>query len=319
MNAPIPFHRFTAKVLHVYAGPGHAKRTLTKMRHILGLIAGLGVQSTAGLTTELMARFVVKRARTVNPNTIRGDLSYLSAACSFAVEEGWLDHVPRWKRVRPRRKKPAVFTAHSIADVARVLELLRSRSGSWQGSRLYTLAFTIAYTGLRRDEALTLQVQDVDLTTGLLTVSDRQQRKTEASAAAVPIPPELCKVLEAWLPRCGCAWVFPGVRRQGPWTGGKCGERACDRIRQAGQEVGVAGLTLLSLRHAFATHARRQWGLSEIQLADVLRHTSPATQKWYVHEGLLGGPGREREPGQLQLPGPPSIEEQARLQTINCG
>ena len=254
MPSPIPFHRFTALILRVYAGPGHAKRTLTKMQHVLSLVAGLGVKTTVDLTTELVARFVAERARTVNANTIRGDLSYLSAACSFAVEEGWLDHVPRWKRVRPRRKKPAISTAHSIADVARVLELLRSRSGSWSGSRLYTLACAIAYTGLRRDEALTLQVQDVDLTAGLLTVSDRQQRKTEASAAAVPIPPELGDVLRVWLPRCGCAWVFPGVRRQGPWTGGKCGERACDRIRQAGQEVGVAGLTLLSLRHAFATH-----------------------------------------------------------------
>ena len=76
------------------------------------------------------------------------------------------------------------------------------------------------------------------------------------------------------------------IKGRQAWTR-KCGERACDRIRQAGQEVGVAGFTLLSLRHSFATHARRHWGLSAIELADVLRHTSPATQRWYVHEGRL--------------------------------
>ena len=255
------------------------------MRHILHLVAGLGVRTTADLTTELVAQFVTLRAKSVNPNTILGDLSYLSAACSFAVEEGWLDHVPRFKRVRPQRVNPAASKVHSIVDVARVLEHLGQAAGSWAGHRLHALAATVAYTGLRRDEALTLMVEDVNLADGLLSVSDRQRRKTEASAAAVPIPPELGEILRGWLPRCGSEWLFPGVRRQGPWTGGTCGERACDRIRQAGREVGIEGFTLISLRHSFATHARRQWGLSALELADVLRHTSPVTQQWYVHEG----------------------------------
>jgi integrase len=127
-------------------------------------------------------------------------------------------------------------------------------------------------------------VIDVDLDASLLTVSDRERRKTERSAAAVPIPPELVEILRAWIPRCASRWVFPGIRRKGPWTGGACGERACDQIRQAGQDVGVAGLTLMSLRHTWATHARRTWGLSEIEVATVLRHSSPATQAWYVHD-----------------------------------
>ena len=283
MPSPIPFHRFTASILNVYAGPGHAKRTVAKMRHILSLLEGMGMQTTADLTTELVAEFVAHRARTVNANTIRGDLSYLSAACSFAVEEGWLDHPPRFKRVRPRRAKPATKMCHSIEEVSRVLVHLAQAAGSWTGHRLHALAATVAYTGLRRDEALTLMVEDVNLAAGLLTVSDRQRRKTERSAATVPIPPELGEIMRTWLPRCASHWVFPGIRRKGPWTGGACGERACDQIRQAGQEVGVAGLTLMSLRHTWATHARRSWGLSDIEVATVLRHSSPATQAWYVH------------------------------------
>jgi len=257
------------------------------MRRVLFLVADLGVKSTAGLTTELAARFVAERARIVNTNTIRGDLSYLSAACSFAVEEGWLDHPPRFKRVRPRPVRSKIPKCHSIEDVSRVLEYLGKRTMDWEGHRLYALAASVAYTGLRRDEALTLRLDDLNLPASLLIVSDRHRRKTEKSAAVVPIPPELGVILGDWLPRCGSEWLFPGVRRQGPWTGGKCGERACDRVRQAGQKVGVAGFTLLSLRHSFATHARRQWGLSAIELADVLRHTSPATQQWYVHEARL--------------------------------
>ena len=59
---------------------------------------------------------------------------------------------------------------------------------------------TIAYTGLRRDEALTLKAEDVSLATGLLAVSDRTRRKTAISAAPVPIPPELAQILATWLP-----------------------------------------------------------------------------------------------------------------------
>ncbi len=92
-------------------------------------------------------------------------------------------------------------------------------SGSWEGARLHALAATVAYAALRRDEALTLRVADVDLVAGLLAVSDRKRRKTPASAATVPIAPELAAVLAAWLPRCGSIHCFPGVRRRGPWTG----------------------------------------------------------------------------------------------------
>ncbi len=173
---------------------------------------------------------------------------------------------------------------HSIQEVARVLEYLGAGIGNWVNHRLYALVATVAYTGLRRDEALTLMVIDVSLVWGVLNISDRQRRKTEASAATVPIPPELAGILRAWLPRCGCEWVFPGVSALRPWTGGACGERAGDRVRQAGQEVGVTGFTLQSLRHTWATHARRRWGLSDIEVATVLRHGSLATQAWYVHD-----------------------------------
>ncbi len=178
MSSPIPFRRFMASILRVYSGPGHARRTLTKMRCVLNLVEAIGVRTTADLTTETIAAFVVQRSETVNANTIRGDLSYLSAACSFAVEEGWLDRAPRFKRVRPRAVRSKMQKCHSIEEVARVLEYLGAGIGNWVSHRLYALVATVAYTGLRRDEALTLMVIDVSLVWGVLNISDRQRRKT---------------------------------------------------------------------------------------------------------------------------------------------
>jgi integrase len=281
---PVPFPRFVLAVLAVYDGPGHSPRTRAKMRHVLDLVERLGVATTADLTTELAALFVRERSGTVGPNTIRGELAYLSAACGFALEEGWLERPPRWSRVRPRAAPGTRPRVHAIADVARVLELLRGRSGSWEGGRLHAMTAVAAYAALRRDEVLYLQGTDVDLATGLLRVVARHRLKTEASAADVPIAPELRAILAGWMPRCGSPWLFPGIRRRDrPWTGGACGDRPCDHLRRAGEELGIAGLTFQSLRHSFATWATRRWGLSPIELQDVLRHTSPATARWYIH------------------------------------
>jgi hypothetical protein len=69
---------------------------------VLELLGRLeGIESTADLTTENLARFVRWRSAEVCPNTVRSELAYLSAACSFAAEEGWLEHPPRFKRIRP--------------------------------------------------------------------------------------------------------------------------------------------------------------------------------------------------------------------------
>jgi integrase len=276
---------FSRRIEVIYSGPAHAPRTARKMHQVLELVRiHTGILRIDQLDTELAAGFVARRSATVSAATVRGDLAYLSAAATIAVEEGWLERPPRWKRIRPRRTKPVYPKVHAIAQVGAVLELLRSRSETWTGARLHAVAAVAAYTGLRRDEILWLKCEDVDLAAGLLRVVDRRRLKTQASAAAVPICPELRSILEAWLPRTGSGWLFPAVRkRDRPWVGGANGERPCERIREAGRECGVDGFTLSSLRHAFATWARRRWGLSSLELQEVLRHTSPRTQAWYLH------------------------------------
>lgn len=102
--------------------------------------------------------------------------------------------------VRPRPARPTSPQVHSIEDIARVLDLLASRSATWCGGRLFVLAATVAYTGLRRDECLCLSTDAVRLTDGLLDVQDRRRLKTVESAAPVPIPPPLTPILRTGLP-----------------------------------------------------------------------------------------------------------------------
>lgn len=298
----LPWKKFSQIFLALYSPPSHSIHTRSKMRHILDLAAQIGVKSTNDLTTELVSKFVAERSKSVCANTVRGDLAYLKAAANYCVEEGWLDRAPRWKRVMPRKSSPRRKTLHRLEEIRWLLARLRARArlgsecgksstahcplptaDSWEAHRLYALVALVAYTGVRRDEATRMMISDVDLAHGLAHIVERRRLKTEASAAPVPIPPELREILSAWIPRSGPVWLFPGIRRRGPWVGGSLEGRPIGQLHAVADELGIDGMTWQSLRHTFATWCRRRWGLSAIELRDVLRHTTVETQQSYVH------------------------------------
>lgn len=282
----LPWKKFSEKFLGLYQPPARSVHTRQKMSYVLRLAAQLGVKSTCDLTTELVSKFVRERSKQVCANTVRGELGYLKAAANYAIEEGWLDRAPTWKRVMPRRSTPKRKTVHRICEIRWLLARLRARSASWEGGRLYALVALVAMTGLRRDEALRLRLEDVDLRGRLIHIVDRVRLKTEAAAADVPICPDLAVILADWIPRTGPVWLFPGVRRRGPWVGGSAEGRPIGQLHAVAEELGLDGVTWQSLRHTFATYCRRRWNLSAVELRDVLRHTSIHTQDSYVHDEL---------------------------------
>jgi len=98
----------------------------------------------------------------------------------------------------------------------------------------------------------------------------------------LPIAEPLGGVLASWVPLCGPEWLFPGTTRRNYWHGGSAGYRPVDRVRQLGERAGVEGLTILSFRHSFATLAEG-WGIGELMLQRILRHSRPQTQRAYRH------------------------------------
>jgi integrase len=252
----------------------------------LSALAGPGA-TTADLTPALIVRFAASNPRH-RPATTDGLLRAVKAACAIAVLEGHLAVSPFFGRSFWRSSAadvPRNSRAITRAEVAKVLDRLRRDSGSWEGGRLHALAAILAYCGLRKTEALMLRVEDVDLASGLIRVVRRGKAlKTRSSEAAVPIPRAARAILATWMPRCGSAWLIPGVRKEKPWTGGRSGRRPIDGIKAAGEAVGVKGLTLHMLRHSLATHLRGHWGLSGQQVQMVLRHSNQRTQELYCHE-----------------------------------
>jgi len=288
----IPFDRFRAELLGLYQPPQRARATWTKMRQVLAEVSGLGVRSTRELSPPLVVRFSNSRPGR-NPSTVNGLLSYLRAACAYAVAMRYLSVNPFgvrrfWVDSDADDLPGPGGRHHPAAAIVRVLRLLESEAGdgSWAAGRLHALVATAALTGMRRGEVLGLAVGDVDLPGRLIRVRPNRRRrlKTKKSARLVPVAEQLAEVLSRWLPRTGCQWVFPGQTRSGPWLGGGPGLKALDQVKAAGLRAGVDGLTFLSLRHSWGTHAESLWGLSGPTIQRVMGHTTERTSlDFYRH------------------------------------
>lgn len=245
------------------------------------------------LTSEAFVAWLGLYGAPRGPNTIIGQLSYFRAACALAVESGWLERAPSWRRLRPRRARPAAVRHLTRAEVARLLADLRLRATTFRdfrSRRLYALVATVCYTGVRRDEALFLRVADCDLVRGVIWVAPHHKRtlKTAESEAPVPIPPDLAPILSAWLPTVDGEWAFPGVKGNGPWHGGAPGRRPIDALREAvARACGVQGAQWKWLRTSLGTHGVLAFGLSQDQMRRVLRHTTNETGRRHYLESDL--------------------------------
>ena len=276
----LSYAEFRSHVLRYYGTKSPA--ALGKMRHVMDLLEVQGVRSTADLTTITAARFVADRGPGANPNTTRGLIAYFKAACNFAVEEDWMDRSPNWRRVTPASAPSIRQKVIKPPDVVRLLSRLEEDRDDWRGHRLFALASLIAHSGLRIREALHMQVQDFDLAGGFLSVVPRRRLKTSASANTVPLPDHVVEAMRAWVARCGSIWVFPGLKRIGPWTGGEFGRRSIDALRVAAAAVGIPWISWHALRHTYATTAVRDWGLPLWAVQRILRHTSARTTELYL-------------------------------------
>jgi integrase len=286
MATPISFDEFRTRTLRLYSTGRHAPGTLSHIRQVLDELAALGVATTGDLTTDTMARYVAAKGPTANHNTVNGLLGAAAAACSYAFEEGWLERRPAWRRVRLRPTRPVRNKPRGYEEICRLLADLhdRQRDGSWEDRRICALTWTVALTGLRRNEALYAQLVDVDLgESPAITVDPRRRLKTAASARTVPLPDALAEVLTQWAPEAGPVWLFPGVRRRGPWAGGSATSKPIAHLKRAAAAVGIDRITWHSLRHAFGTYCLERWGLPVWVVQRVMGHTDPRTTELYLH------------------------------------
>ena len=104
----------------------------------------------------------------------------------------------------PRRAKPYLYSDEEIRKLLRAALEMRCRfeSGNLLPWVYYCLFGLLSVTGLRLGEARNLELQDVDLEEGILTIRNAKFGKTRL----VPLHASTCKVLKEYLHRRRRHW-----------------------------------------------------------------------------------------------------------------
>jgi len=292
--SPRPLPQFALEILPLYEPPARSRAAWYKVRQVLSELQEAGAVTTADLTVDLITRWLAAHPGR-SPQTTKGMLGYVSAVCQYAMYRNYLGRDPfrfrrHWMRevplpddYDPDAEEAAKF--HPIEAIGRVLGLLESeRRESWRNHRLFALAATAAYTGMRKNEILMLRTRDFKDDLSLIELVPRRRNfKTKKSAAPIVVCDALSVVLRRWIPHTECDWMFPNLNRASPWTNGTPGHKPLDQLKSAGERAGVAGFTFQSLRHSWATHAATAWGLTPAQIRQQLRHSGQLTQRHYIH------------------------------------
>ncbi len=292
----VSFARFAEELLILYQPPRRARSTYRQMSQVLREFAvDSALKRTSDLRPVAIARWMDRHPERTAVTT-RSLLRCFRAACSHAMASGYLSVSPftAWKPADwiradsgpPSRPHPGHCTGEQIRAVLERADL-EAQTGQWESCRRRALIYLYSFTGMRAGEGLHLWTSDVDLSAEMITIQphaeDGYRPKTLRSAARLPIARPLLPILATWLPLSGCRWLFPGLKRLGPWLTGGPGVRPLDQVAELGRRAGVAGLTIATFRKTFGTYAKT-WQFSPLELQAWLRHTSVATQRWYDEE-----------------------------------
>ncbi|MCX7622555.1 MAG: tyrosine-type recombinase/integrase [Thermomicrobium sp.] len=241
---------------------------------------------------HLEAFLAFLRERQYAETTAARKLAAIKSFCQFLVRSGLLAEnpadrlpVPRVGRFAPRAIRPEeVQQLIAAASVDRSPEGLRDRA----------MLLTLATTGLRVSELMSLDLGDLDLEHGELVVRrpNGRERRVPLSAEAVAALREYLETARpSFAPAKGEQAVFLNHRgsrltRQGFWL----------ILKGYAETAGLPDVTPHTLRHSFAVQALANgWELRDVQR--ILGHVSPATTQVYRQlveqviqpDGQLGG------------------------------
>ncbi|HEX3757198.1 MAG TPA: tyrosine-type recombinase/integrase [Kofleriaceae bacterium] len=195
-----------------------------------------------------------------------------------------------------RRPTPYIYSDREISDLIAATDRLRSASGLRRAT-FKTLLGLLAATGLRPGEALALDVADVDLVGGILSVRESKFGKSrfvpmdESARAATAAYAEFrdavrpCRDTAAFLVTGrGSRLGQHATRRTFAMLCRTVGLRPCLGPRRIGR-----GPRLQDMRHTFATRRLVEWYRAGLdvdrlmpRLATYLGHGRVADTYWYI-------------------------------------
>lgn len=257
---------------------GVSPHTLTAYR---GDLADFGQAVGDPLTVDnrrIRAYLVALAERGLAPRSIARKLGAIRSFYRFAEREGLRPDNPARRLLTPRFRRglPRVLT---IDEVTQLIEAAMAVRGPL-GQRNWALLETLYGAGLRSQEAVDLNVRDVDLTAGMIKVRGKGGRERMAPIGRKGVR-ALRRYLEEARPRMAPSSepaVFVNRR------GGRLSTRGVRRVVQATliRSALTRKISPHWLRHSYATHLLMN-GADLRVVQELLGHRSLATTQIYTN------------------------------------
>lgn len=226
-----------------------------------------------------VTRFVMRHAPQLSPlraglmvTALRSFFRYLRYRGAIATDlAGCVPTVPVWSLSTLPRFLPT-------ASVERLLKRCDKKTAV--GRRNHAILLLLARLGVRAGEVMGLSLDDIDWSTGLITIHGKGGK-----SAQLPLPPDAGAALAAYLrhdrPRSATRAVF--LRDRAPFVGIANPSTISTIVRRALEHAGVesAHKGAHVLRHSLATNLLRQGGSLD-EIGELLRHASPDTTAIYA-------------------------------------
>jgi integrase len=246
-----------------------------------------------GVTSPDLPKTVVEAWTRRRPHesvaTQQGRLSLTRQLCLSLIRQGFAPYLPGRHLLTKGSSTfvPYVFTQAQIRDLFAAADQIRPDARSPRREVMLPLIFRLLYgCGLRVSEALRLQLRDVDLGRGILTIREAKFRKDRL----VPMAPSLVVRLRSY-----AADHLPGRTATAPFfpapDAGQFHQRVIhDVFRQLLWACGISyqgrgkGPRLHDLRHTFAVHRLMRWYREGTDLGAAL----PVLSAYLGHVSLQG-------------------------------
>jgi site-specific recombinase XerD len=223
--------------------------------------------------------FVMRHAHQLSPvraglmvTALRSFFRYLRHRGAIATDlAGCVPTVPNWSLSTLPRFLPAATVEH-------ILECCDRKTSV--GRRNHAILLLLARLGVRAGEVVGLSLDDIDWSTGQITI-----RGKGGKSAQLPLAADVGAALAAYLrhdrPRSATRSVF--LRHRAPLVGFGNSSTISSLVRRALKHAGVesAHTGAHVLRHSLATSLLRQGGSLD-EIGELLRHQSPNTTAIYA-------------------------------------
>ena len=202
-----------------------------------------GSTPASTLTIEKQEAYIAhRRDLGAGDESIRRDLSVLSAALNRAVKYKKLDRRPPYAALTPSPPRERWLTRSEVAALFRALRTKRSR-------HVLLFARLALYTGARTGAILDLTWDRVNLDAGLIDYRKPGRRVTKKRRTVAPITPSLRRMLVHAKRHSRSTHVVS-------WAGERI-DRVAKACIAAADRAGIEGFSPHVLRHTFASWAVR--------------------------------------------------------------